>query len=73
MKIGDQVRVVKIPNTLPDDELGTKSLFERCLNRTFSIVGLQDHLLELEVGAVAGEPGYMHSIWIEREFVEVAN
>jgi hypothetical protein len=73
MNIGDKVRVVKLPNTLPDDELGTKLLFERCLNRTFSIVGLKDHLLEIEVGAVVGEPDYMHSIWIERELVEIAN
>lgn len=73
MKIGDKIRVIKIPGALPDDELGTKSLFERCLNRTFPVVGLRDQLLELHVGEIVGEPSYMHSIWIEREFVEIAN
>ena len=78
MKIGDQVRVVRLPDGLVEDDLfQTISLFEHCLGRTFPIVGIQpvpetgSDLLELEVGEVVGKPAYVHSIWIERDFVEV--
>jgi hypothetical protein len=50
MKIGEQVRVIGIPEVLPDDDMGTRALFELCLARTFPIVGHQGRLLELEVG-----------------------
>lgn len=71
MKIGDEVRIAKIPPKLPDNELDTKRLFELCLGRVFPIVGFQDKLIELHVGGVVGEPDYLHSIWIEPEFVEL--
>ena len=78
MKTGDKIRIVRLPDGLKDDdEFQTKSLFEGCLGRTFPIVGIQpvpeigSELLELQVGEVVGEPAYMHSIWIERDFVEV--
>ena len=64
MKIGDLVVITGIPNTLPDG-MGTRELFEKCLGRTFAIAGLDDGLVELEVGEVLGEPSYMHSIWVE--------
>jgi len=70
MKVGDKVRVVRIPEVLPDDTMGTRALFELCLNRDFAIAGFQDGLLELEIGEVLGKPDYMHSVWIEREYVE---
>lgn len=71
MKIGDQVRITKIPRELPDDDLGTRQLFELCLGRVFPIVGFQGELVELDVGEVLGQPDYMHAIWIEREFVQI--
>jgi len=77
MKTGDKVRVVRIPAELSDNELGTKEVFQRCVGRIFPIVNVkvleetQQRLLELEVGEVVGEPAYMHSIWIEPEFVEL--
>lgn len=78
MKIGDKVRIVRLPDGLRDDEeFQTKSLFELCLGQVFAVVGVQlvpeigSELLELEVGELVGKPAYMHSIWIEREFVEV--
>jgi hypothetical protein len=70
MKIGDKVRVLKAPPILPEGELNTREVFARCVGKIFPIVGFQNNLLELEVGEVMGEPPYMHSIWIEPEFVE---
>ena len=64
MKIGDLVVITGIPSTLPDG-MGTRELFEKCLGRTFAIVGFENVFVELEVGEVLGEPSYMHSIWIE--------
>ena len=71
MKIGDKVRVIKVPPVLPGGELKTRTVFEQCVGRVFSIVGFQSQLLELEVGEVAGEPPYMQSIWVEPEVVEL--
>ena len=70
MRVGEKVRVVKVPDALPDDEMGTKALFELCLNRVFIVAGFQNELLELEVGEVLGKPVCMHSVWIEQELVE---
>jgi hypothetical protein len=71
MKIGDKVRVIRIPPGLPEGEIGTKSLFESCVGRTFPIVGFQGNLLELEVGEILGKESYMDSIWIEPEHVKI--
>ena len=72
MKIGDFVRVVKIPAGLRDDgDLRTKSLFDLCLGRVFPIAGMQDGLIELHVGEVVAEPAFIHSIYIEPEYLEV--
>ncbi|WFU33011.1 hypothetical protein QA635_00645 [Bradyrhizobium brasilense] len=68
MKIGDRVEVVAIPDTLPED-MGTRTLLTRCLGRHFPIVDLKGDLVELEVGEVVEESSYMHSIWIERDYV----
>jgi len=41
MKIGDKIRIVKLPEGLIDDEeLQTRSLFALCLGRVFPIVGI---------------------------------
>ena len=71
MKIGDKVRVIRIPPGLPEGKIATKSLFGSCVGRTFPIVGFQGHLLELAVGEILGKKPYMDSIWIEPEHVEV--
>jgi hypothetical protein len=78
MKIGDKIRIVKLPEGLVDDkEFQTKSLFALCLGRVFPIVGIVpvvetgDMLLELEVGEVFGKLAVMHSVWIESELVEL--
>ena len=72
MKAGDKVRITGLPPGLQDNEMRTKEILELCLGRVFPIVDFDDYgLLELHVGEVVGEPDYMHSIWIEPEFVEV--
>ncbi len=73
MQIGDKVEVLRIPANLPDGDLQTRHLFEKCVGRVFPIVGFQGDLLELEVGEVAGEQPYMHSIWIEPEHVKLTD
>lgn len=71
MKIGDTVRIIGIPKNLPDDDLGTRTLFERCLNRAFPIAGFNEYgMIELQVGAAVGEPSWKQTIWIEPEFLE---
>jgi hypothetical protein len=66
--------VIQVPPVLPnDDRLNTESLFALCVGRVFPIVGFNDAgWLELEVGEVLGKLPCMDSIWIEPEFVELA-
>jgi hypothetical protein len=71
MKIGDRVRVLTVPPDLQEGKLNTRSLFKLCVGRTFSIVGFQGNLLELEVGEVLSKEPCMDSIWIEPEHVEI--
>jgi len=71
MKVGDKLRILTIPPDLPEREIHTKSLFEKCVGRIFPIVGFQEHLLELHVGEVTDDAPYMQSIWIEPEYVEI--
>ena len=72
MKVGDIIRVVKVPAGLRDDgDLRTKTLFDLCLGKTFPIVGIDANRIELHVGELLGELSYIHSIYIEPENVEV--
>lgn len=74
MKIGDLVRVVGVPENLPDDappgEFSVKAVFERSLDSVFPIIDITPHgLVELQVGEAVGVESYLHSIWIEPEFL----
>jgi len=77
VKVGDKVRVIGIPENLPDNDIGTRQVFELCVGRTFPVEdvrrveGLDHDVIELLVGEVVGEPDYMHSIYIEPEFLEL--
>lgn len=71
MRIGDKVKVVAIPDELPET-MGTPALFNACLGKVFPIAGFEGPLIELEVGEALGKPSYMHSIWIERDYVRPA-
>ena len=76
MKIGEHIKVIGVPDGLDSE---TRILFELCVGRSFPIVGIVavpetgGELLELHVGEVVGEPGYMHSIWIDKEFATSAD
>ena len=69
VEVGCRVRVVASPPDLPDDDLRTRDLFDRCVGREFAVVSTMGSLLELEVGDVVGEPAHMHSIWVEADLV----
>ncbi len=77
MKVGDLVRVIGIPDGLPDNDMDTKRIFELCVGRVFPVQDLtpvddlEYELVELHVGEVVGEPHFVHSIWIEPEFIEI--
>ncbi len=75
--IGDRVRLVAIPDDLPQDvepgALGTSSLFQRCLGRTFPVVDINElGWAQLDVGEVNGQAAYMDSIWVEPSCLVVA-
>jgi hypothetical protein len=78
MKVGDRVKLIEIPPNLRDEEdLPTRTLFEKCLGRTFrvedleTVEGLPYQLAKLNVGHVLGEPEYKHTIWVEPEYLQV--
>ena len=78
MKVGDTVRLIGIPPGLSDDdELRTRSLFEKCLGKSFRIVeletveGLSYKLVKLNVGQVLGKSDYLDSIWVEPEYLKI--
>jgi len=78
VKVGDTVRLIGIPPGLSDDdELQTRSLFEKCLGKSFRIVdletveGLSYKLVKVNVGHMLGESDYLDSIWVEPEYLEI--
>ncbi len=78
MKIGDKVRLIGIPPDAHDDEkLQTRTLFEKCLGKTFTIDGFETveglpyQLVQLDVGHIVGEASYMQTIWVEPEYLQL--
>jgi hypothetical protein len=78
MKTGDTVTLVGIPPNLQDDkELQTRTLFEKCLGRSFVIAaverfdGVPYPLAKIDVGHVIDEEPWMHSIWVELEYLQL--
>ncbi len=78
MKIGDRGKVTGIPANLnDDDDMRTRTLFQKCVGETFVVAGVQQpqrlphRLVQLDVGQVVGEQSYLHTIWIEEELVEL--
>ena len=65
MKIGDTVKVAKIPGDLPKDNNALQTLFKGCLGKTFKVAGFDGDLIELHVGEAFGEPAEKHRIWLE--------
>lgn len=78
MKIGDRVKLIRIPPDIRnDEELQTRALFEKCLGQTFTIAGfktlegLPDRLIQLDVGQVLGKASYLETIWVEPIYVQL--
>lgn len=71
MKIGDTVRVTKIPADLPADNVQLQTLFRGCLHKSFKIVAFDDDLLELHVGEAFGKPAEYHQIWLAADHVKL--
>lgn len=65
MKIGDTVKVTKIPADLPAGNAQLETLFRGCLGKTFQIAAIDDNLFELRVGEAFGKPAEHHVIWLD--------
>ena len=77
MKVGDRVKLIGIPADVHDDEdLPTRTLFEKCVGRSFLIAdletveGLPYQVVKLDVGHVVGKPTHMESIWVEPQYLQ---
>jgi hypothetical protein len=80
MKPGDTAKLIGIPPNVRDDEkLQTRTLFEKCLGRTFVIAAVESFegapspLARIDVGHVIGREPWEHTIWVEREYLELEN
>ncbi len=77
LSVGDKIRVIAIPPDVrsgiydDDEELKTRTVFERSLGRVFPIKAFDDDRVELHVGKVMSRPAYEHSIWLEPQFIEL--
>jgi hypothetical protein len=78
MKAGDTVKLVGVPPNLKDEEdLRTRTLFEKCLGQTFVVAGMESidgmpiPLAKLDVGDVIGEEPWKHTIWVEQEYLQL--
>jgi hypothetical protein len=78
MKDGDTVKMIAIPPNLRDEEdMLTRTLFDKCLGQSFvvveveSIEGLPYPLAKLDVGHIAGKEPWVHTIWVEPEYLQV--
>jgi hypothetical protein len=67
MKIGDKVKFVRLPESLP----GTSEfVFQRCLGHELLISGFNEiGWAELDIAPLTGSVG--ESIWVEPEFLEL--
>jgi hypothetical protein len=72
MKIGDTVKVVKIPSDLPDND-ALRKLFNGCVGKTFQIAAFDDDLAELHVGEAFGQAKDQKRIWLPPEYLALAN
>ena len=78
MKVGDTAKLIGIPPDAHDgEELKTRTLFEKCLGQSFVIAavecleGVPFPLARIDVGHVIGKEPWEHTIWVEREYLEL--
>jgi hypothetical protein len=77
MKAGETVKLVGMPPNLNDaDDVPTRTLFEKCLGKSFvveaveSVEGVPFPLAKLDVGHIIGEESWKHTIWVEPEYLQ---
>ena len=77
-RVGDKVRLIGVPPDIRDDEkLQTRTLFEKCLGKTFTVGGLETveglpyQIVRLDVGHVLGQAPHLETIWVEPEYLEL--
>jgi hypothetical protein len=80
MKVGDKVTLIAIPSDIQDDDqLQTRTLFEKCLGEIFTVAALQTvdglahQLVQLDVGRVLGKAAYLETIWVEPAYLQTKN
>lgn len=73
MKVGDKVKVVKIPEDLPEDNASLLRLFKGSLGKKFDIVAFDGDLAELHVGEAFGDAKEKHRIWLPLNYLKLAN
>lgn len=71
LKIGDTVRVAKIPEDLPQTDQRLIKLFNACLGKAFAVAGFDDGLIELHVGEVFDQDAGQHRIWLAPDHLKV--
>lgn len=78
MRVGAKVKLIAIPaDCRDDDDMQTRTLFEKCLGRVFTVAaiehveGLEDELIELNVGHVLGKSACLETIWVEPKYLEL--
>jgi hypothetical protein len=71
MNIGDMVRVLRVPDGVPPDNIQLQTLFRGCVGKTFPVIRFDDGLVELHVGEAFGKPADHHQIWLEPSEVKV--
>ncbi len=78
MKPGDTAKLIGIPPNMSDDEeLHTRTLFEKCLGQSFviaaveSFAGVPFPLARIDVGHVVGKELWEDTIWVEPEYLEL--
>ncbi len=72
MKVGDSVKLVRVPPELPegDEWLLTKENFEKCVGHLLSVAGFNDlGWAELNIESVTGSVG--ETIWVEPDYLEL--
>ena len=78
MKAGDTAKLIGIPPDAHDnEELKSRSLFEKCLGESFVISAVETFdgvpfpLARSDVGDVIGKEPWEHTIWVEQEYLEL--
>jgi len=78
MKAGDTAKLIAIPPDAHDDgQLQTRTLFEKCLGQSFVISAVESFdgvpfpLARIDVGHVVGKQAWEHTVWVERQYLEL--